>query len=378
MVSSVSFLLGSHLTLLFSCNTTDFTWATGEEAYRTTVLRMERGLKQEQNSGEEKRQDGVFPVGRKHVIVYGVPRTATTLLFNMVAVSNFLYFMHSKPQIIPHIESKYVKSEIDFESLIHQPADGPIRICKTHLRLDKFARDDFVVFSTAMDKTDAAAIKASLEEQGHDVAYVQDMETLKKEGIPRIAHDFALGYGLPNEDEKKLVDFFSLWEILRQCCGQQMSRKWRNDLTPEIYRRPTRSGFVEKDHPFCADYRIDEIENAFRETELYSLLEDYPNMRLFNKPSTRDKELNGTYCSSYNERVKTENLNFFGQPQFNENIRLGDWTEEEHILFLEGMKIFGTDRYKKIAEMVKTRTQMQIYWHMKEYLNNITIRHVEE
>ena len=89
-------------------------------------------------------------------------------------------------------------------------------------------------------------------------------------------------------------------------------------------------------------------------------------MRAFNKPSLRDKELNGTYCSSYNERVKTEALNFYGQPMIKDNIRTGDWTEEEHGLFLESVKQFGTGKWNKISKIVKTRTPMQVYWHMQE------------
>jgi hypothetical protein len=191
------------------------------------------------------------------------------------------------------------------------------------------------------------------------------MQRLKREGIPSIAQDFAFGYDLPKEDEEKMVEYFSKWEILRQCCGEQMSKYWKNDLTPDVYKKVT---LKDHPHPFCADHDIDEVEKGFMETKLYSKLDAYPNMRPFNKPSLRDGELNGTYCSSYNQRIKTEALNFYGQPLPMENIRTGNWTEEEHSVFLEGLKIHGSSKPSKIAKMLETRTVMQVYTHIKDYI----------
>ena len=50
-------------------------------------------------------------------------------------------------------------------------------------------------------------------------------------------------------------------------------------------------------------------------TELYQLIDQYPNIRELNKPSLLDDEdLNGTYCSNYNHLVHTQKLNFWGVP----------------------------------------------------------------
>jgi SHAQKYF class myb-like DNA-binding protein len=45
----------------------------------------------------------------------------------------------------------------------------------------------------------------------------------------------------------------------------------------------------------------------------------------------------------------------------------GRWTTEEHMLFLKGLEIYGKS-WKKISEIVKTRTVVQIRTHAQKYL----------
>lgn len=45
----------------------------------------------------------------------------------------------------------------------------------------------------------------------------------------------------------------------------------------------------------------------------------------------------------------------------------GRWTAEEHILFLKGMSLYGKS-WKKISEIVKTRSVVQIRTHAQKYL----------
>ena len=67
-------------------------------------------------------------------------------------------------------------------------------------------------------------------------------------------------------------------------------------------------------HPTCHTYDIDAVERAFMRTELFQMIERYPNVRALNKPSLNDGALNGTYCSSYNHRVRTQGLSIWGRP----------------------------------------------------------------
>eukprot|EP00941_MAST-03F_sp_MAST-3F-sp1_P002766 g2766.t1 len=51
----------------------------------------------------------------------------------------------------------------------------------------------------------------------------------------------------------------------------------------------------------------------------------------------------------------------------------GRWSKEEHQIFLEGIKIHGKE-WKKIAEMVATRTVVQIRTHAQKYFQKIAKR----
>ena len=50
-----------------------------------------------------------FPVAT-HIVTHGQPRTATTLLFNMVAASYFLHLLHYSPTQIPSIHLQFLKN----------------------------------------------------------------------------------------------------------------------------------------------------------------------------------------------------------------------------------------------------------------------------
>lgn len=246
-----------------------------------------------------------FPI-KTHIVTYGSPRTATTLLFNMVAVSYFLYLTENNPGKIADVELKFWVRPDAYITL--RKRKTPM-VVKTHVSLDNFLSGNVVVFTAATNKKEAAKMKAKLERDGHTVAYVQDMETLKERGIAQLVDTYVAGYGLSKKHRTILNEYFSLWEVLRQCCGQQMSMRWRNDMMPEKFKDKNL-----KSHPTCGSYDIDMIERSFMETELYSLIEKYPSVQPLNKPSLKDENLNGTYCSSYNYLVRTQGLNFWGRP----------------------------------------------------------------
>jgi len=45
---------------------------------------------------------------------------------------------------------------------------------------------------------------------------------------------------------------------------------------------------------------------------------------------------------------------------------VGRWTNEEHDLFLQGLRAYGKD-WKRIANLVKTRTVVQIRTHAQKF-----------
>lgn len=249
-------------------------------------------------------QWGQFPVA-SHIVTHGHPRTATTLLFNMVSASYFLHLLHHDPARIPTLHFQNWKRN----GYILKAEKKKTLVLKTHVDLDEFKANNTVIFTAAVDRAEAVQTRDRLRKEGYKLAFVQDMESLKADGIPGLVSHYVQGYSLTTDDYQDLSEYFSHWEILRQCCGQQMSKKWRNDMMPLQYKRKDLDP-----HPTCGNYDIDEVENALMSTNLYAKMQQYPNMMALNKPSLNDDALNGTYCSSYNFRVKTEGLSFFGTP----------------------------------------------------------------
>ena len=252
---------------------------------------------------------GLFPI-RTHIVTQGTPRTATTLLFNMVAVSYFLYLLEYDPDDIQNVQLQYYQRH-DAIDLMRRSTDEVHYILKTHSDLAYYLSDNAVVFTAAEDRNEAAAMRARLEKDGHIVAFVQDMETVKEKdgGLYSLIDVYVAGYNLPEKHRRLLREYFVQWEILRQCCGKQMSIKWRNDMMPIQYK-------IDKfgSHPKCATIDIDIVERTFMNTQLYTLIDEYPSVRELNKPSMKDDALNGTYCSSYNHLVRTLGLSFWGTP----------------------------------------------------------------
>ena len=48
----------------------------------------------------------------------------------------------------------------------------------------------------------------------------------------------------------------------------------------------------------------------------------------------------------------------------------GRWTSEEHSLFLQGLQLYNK-QWKQIAELVKTRTVVQIRTHAQKYFQKM-------
>ncbi len=47
-------------------------------------------------------------------------------------------------------------------------------------------------------------------------------------------------------------------------------------------------------------------------SKLFQIMDGYPNVQSLNKPSLLDDDLNGTYCSSYNNLVQSKGVYFWG------------------------------------------------------------------
>ena len=128
-----------------------------------------------------------------------------------------------------------------------------------------------------------------MKRKGLTLGVVQDMELMKTAGIEFWIRIYAKFFSLPNESVKIMSEYFKIWDQLRQCCGLQMSKNYRNEMLPAEDR-----DMEMNPHKFCGSIDLDALEWSFIKTELYQLIDQYETMRRVNCPATVDDDLDGT------------------------------------------------------------------------------------
>jgi hypothetical protein len=253
---------------------------------------------------EELKKAGITPI--RHIFQYGPPRTASTTQFNIICVALFLHTRLHRPELAENtictMSGTYSKVEKAYKFMLQQ-LDIPQAV-KSHIEPDPLLiNNSTFVFATARDKKQADNIRERFKKKGLRIGAVQDFEMMKSLGIDFWIKMYAKFFSLPPKDVKFMSAYFNIWEQLRQCCGMQMSKNYRNELVPIDERDVTM-----KRHQFCSSIDIDALENSFMDTELYQLINEYESMRRINRPATVDGDLDGTYCSRYNAAVRAHGI----------------------------------------------------------------------
>jgi hypothetical protein len=176
------------------------------------------------------------------------------------------------------------------------------QVVKSHVNFPpKLITKRTVIFTTAKNKTEAAQKSSKLDELGFNVGMLQDMETLAEVGIGGLVKQYVDFFRLKPEHLSLMTTYFELWDKLRQCCGLQMSKLYRNERLPssKAGKNPDM-----KQHTFCGSIDISGLEETYINTDMYKILNKYSLMRSINRPSLVDGDLNGNYCTRYNDAVR--------------------------------------------------------------------------
>ena len=235
-----------------------------------------------------------------HVFQFGPSRTATTTQFNMVSVALFLHIQMYHPHLLNNIVPVFApKNEQNFSFYKNVPHVIKSHIAEIEPRLFRGYPE---IFSSTFSKKEAAEKKEKLIKQGFKVGLIQDMETLREVGAKGMVKQYIDFFSLKGEHIRLMEDYFELWGKLRQCCGLQMSKNYRNELLPVSDKEKI------KPHEFCSSIDLDQLEAQFMNTTLYSLLNRHSVMKKINRPAMVDGDLNGTYCSRYSAAVQKHGL----------------------------------------------------------------------
>ena len=176
--------------------------------------------------------------------------------------------------------------------------DGTAAVVKTH-HLPTPARwspDKVLIWHTGRHGVNQLE---KMKRDGFKVAFVADITDIAKHGH-LIVHEYQSALGLDGGQMGQLGEYLRYWDILRVCCGGQMSIDWRNVLqqTPGYqFKHDPHSGLAAN----CQMYDIAAVERLLLKTTLYSTIATYKKRYRF-----LPREYDGGYCERFNERLKNE------------------------------------------------------------------------
>jgi hypothetical protein len=220
------------------------------------------------------------------IIQYGKPRTATTLQFNILCAIVSLHHISEIENVgCFYNPSKYKKL----------PKYSVIKTHRIHNYFDAVPPGTWVV--TTEDAGSKRNLKSEIKSKRPNIILPLsiDFSDVKALGAS-IVYKYKLLFGVSDDNINHFTGYIKLWQILRVCCGRQISGKWRAFLFKKTYALSSLSP--------CLMYNISEIEKRFKNSYMFKLFSDKPLIRsVITKPSLVDGTLNGTYCETCNNNI---------------------------------------------------------------------------
>ncbi|XP_053386286.1 uncharacterized protein LOC128550714 [Mercenaria mercenaria] len=239
------------------------------------------------------------------ILQYGHPRTATTLQFNILCLSMALLHEDVKNSVGCYYNKKKSKKYI---------------VIKTHAIakfLTKIPSHSWIFMTSKVKFSPKEKQRYSLTRQNIKVIraknitikYVADINFVSKRGHS-VVYEYQPIFGISDAKMQHMAEYFRYWDILRLCCGKQMSADWRNHLSlnPNYKRHHVHNSSI---HSVCERYNISQVEVQFLNTYAFKTFAHIDSLRdVIGKPSTVDGKLDGSYCERCNANITHRSLKF--------------------------------------------------------------------
>jgi hypothetical protein len=276
-------------------------------------------------ASEREVDEAVKPKLPALLLQFGHPRTATTLQFQTLCA---IAFMLNDPA---HVECRF-NSPTSRWVLPDLIPKNQVYVIKTHslpnaLQLSEKATSNqrrswlFVTTGNCSDDTLFNKNCGFPKKIGYknytekSIRYAQSFEDAAARG-GAVAADYAPSFGLSKEETEALVSYISIWSILRQCCGSQMSTDYRaylhNTTRDDVVRHDGRhSNTVVQ---LCRSQDLDQIEKDLTTTHPFKRSSSVTPMHTpvhavtvrLDQLSSRDGKLTGSYCRCANKHIADE------------------------------------------------------------------------
>lgn len=250
-----------------------------------------------QNISQENETKAICQECDRHVpnvlIQYGPGRTASTLQFQILCLMMIMLHEDEASSI---------------GCYFHRKPSHKYSVIKTHDRkflLQSLPRDAWI-FMTSRSQL-PSELKRKEETLNRTLKYIVDIGMVARKGH-FIAYDYQSIFGISDKQMSDVVSYLRFWDILRRCCGKQMSSDWRNRLSP-IPNYSKHYDSRDTLYPACEMYNISEVETLFINTYIYKRYTPINSLRdTIGKPSTVDGTLNGHYCERCNKNITARHL----------------------------------------------------------------------
>jgi hypothetical protein len=141
------------------------------------------------------------------------------------------------------------------------------------------------------------------------IPFIVDIETVSQRGY-NIVRDYNQFFNVSNTQMQHAIEYFRYWDILRLCCGKQMSADWRKHLLSKksyvAHHEPHSPSY-----PACEMYNISAVEHLLMKTYVYQHFANVPSLHyIIGKPSNVDGTLDGNYCERCSKNIVKNNLKF--------------------------------------------------------------------
>ena len=151
--------------------------------------------------------------------------------------------------------------------------------------------------------------KQWVESQGIRIPLIVEVESLVNRSH-EVIYDYQNYFGITDDKVQLAAEYLRYWDIIRLCCGRQMSASWREHLTTSNSFKLKHIGNGTENH-FCQHYNISEVETKLMQTYVYRHFSHIPSLQsIIGRPSNVDDDLDGTYCERCNYNIATKHLLF--------------------------------------------------------------------
>ena len=259
--------------------------------------------------------EGADSTGVPKVLVqYGPPRTATTLQFQILCAIAVL--LRNKGSETVHCD--YRLSADAFQMVTrniqtwivvkyHDVDTALERMSAIQLR--KSSWNDAWLFTTST-RTASQQHRSVLSNgaRSQKIKYQQNYSRVLEVGSQIAKDDYAPLFGLSPSEANVLSAYIHDWDVLRMCCGAQMTKAYRRVLWWEGQvaaagsdRGSARSIPLHK----CEGYNISNAEVRLVGSRIFQLGSDLSRIRQL---SSRDGVFSGNYCKSANQLISEKKL----------------------------------------------------------------------